>query len=113
MRILVTGNRPAVADLGRLLLEFGYEVVTHSGFETALPAWSHGDCEAALISIASSDPQPFAVVTAFRERRPHAPIVIVSEMALLEDRVYMNGGQRGLQVKLDPSKAASVLEAKR
>jgi len=87
MRILVTGNRPAVADLGRLLLEFGYEVVTHSGFETALPAWSHGDCEAALISIASSDPQPFAVVTAFRERRPHAPIVIISEMALLEDRV--------------------------
>src|SRR3954464_516047 len=87
MRILVNGSRPAVADLGRLLRWLGFEVVSHSGFETALPAWSHGNCEVALISAASSDPQPFAVVTAFREKRPHAPIVIVSEMGLLEDRV--------------------------
>ena len=87
MRILVTGNWPTVADLGRLLLEFGYEVETHSGFEKALAAWSHGDCEAALISVVRSEAEPFAAVTAFRERRPHAPIVVVSDMAQVEDRV--------------------------
>lgn len=35
----------------------------------------------------------------------------IEEMALLEDRVYMNGGQRGLQVRLNPRDAARVLEA--
>jgi Cys-tRNA(Pro)/Cys-tRNA(Cys) deacylase len=29
----------------------------------------------------------------------------IEEMALLEERVYMNGGQRGLQVRLDPNDA--------
>ena len=36
----------------------------------------------------------------------------IEEMALLEDRVYMNGGQRGLQVRLDPDDALKALEAK-
>ena len=36
----------------------------------------------------------------------------IEEMALLEDRVYMNGGQRGLQVRLDPNEALTALEAK-
>ncbi|MBS0419566.1 MAG: PAS domain S-box protein [Proteobacteria bacterium] len=87
MRILVTGHWPTVADLGRLLLEFGYEVATHSDIERALATWAHGDCEVALIAVARSDTQPFAPVTAFRDRRPHAPIVVVSDMAQVEDRV--------------------------
>jgi Cys-tRNA(Pro)/Cys-tRNA(Cys) deacylase len=36
----------------------------------------------------------------------------MEEMALLEDRVYMNGGQRGLQVRLDPNAALKALGAK-
>jgi len=87
MRILVTGNWPAIADLGRLLLDFGYEVATHSDFDRALAAWSHADCDAALISISRADVQPFAAVAAFRERRPHPPIVLVSELSEVEDRV--------------------------
>lgn len=37
---------------------------------------------------------------------------VMEEMALLEDRVYINGGQRGLQVRLDPNEALRVLGAK-
>jgi len=55
MRILVTGQWPSVAELGRLLLDFGYEVVTHSESDKALVAWSHGDCEAALLSVTRSE----------------------------------------------------------
>jgi PAS domain S-box-containing protein len=87
MRILLTGSLPAVADLGRTLLRFKYEVETHSNRETAVQAWAHGRCDAALFSIPRTDEQPFATVTAFRERRPHAPIVIVSDMNRVEDRV--------------------------
>jgi Cys-tRNA(Pro)/Cys-tRNA(Cys) deacylase len=36
----------------------------------------------------------------------------IEEMALLEDRVYMNAGQRGLQVRLDPNEALAALGAK-
>jgi len=36
----------------------------------------------------------------------------IEEMALLEDLVYMNGGQRGLQVRLDPNDAREALGAK-
>jgi len=36
----------------------------------------------------------------------------IEEMALLEDRVYMNGGQRGLQVRLSPHAALKALGAK-
>jgi len=35
----------------------------------------------------------------------------IEEMALLEDRVYINGGQRGLQVRLDPNEALRAAEA--
>ena len=35
----------------------------------------------------------------------------IEEMALLEDRVYLNGGQRGLQVRLDPNDALAALGA--
>ena len=48
------GHR-SVAELGRLLLDFGYEVVTHSESDKALVAWSHGDCEAALLSVTRSE----------------------------------------------------------
>lgn len=36
----------------------------------------------------------------------------IEEQALSEDRVYMNGGQRGLQVRLDPKAALKALNAK-
>ncbi len=36
----------------------------------------------------------------------------VDEAALAEDLVYMNGGQRGLQVRMKPADAVAVLKAK-
>jgi Cys-tRNA(Pro)/Cys-tRNA(Cys) deacylase len=33
----------------------------------------------------------------------------MEDMALLEERVYMNGGQRGLQVRLDPAQALQAM----
>ncbi len=38
--------------------------------------------------------------------------VVLEQSALGHPQVFMNGGQRGLQVKLDPRAAASVLDAK-
>jgi len=35
----------------------------------------------------------------------------LEEMALLEQRVYMNGGQRGLRVRLDPNDALAAMGA--
>lgn len=37
--------------------------------------------------------------------------VVMEEAALAHDYVFMNGGQRGLQVKLDPKQACEVLDA--
>ena len=37
--------------------------------------------------------------------------VAIEEQALLHDLVFINGGQRGLQVRLDPREAARVLKA--
>jgi Cys-tRNA(Pro)/Cys-tRNA(Cys) deacylase len=37
---------------------------------------------------------------------------VIEEAALAEPYVYINGGQRGLQVRLDPQDAARVLAAK-
>jgi Cys-tRNA(Pro)/Cys-tRNA(Cys) deacylase len=48
-------------------------------------------------------------ISPFGQKRP-APTAI-EEIALLEDRVYMNGGQRGLQVRLDPNDALTALGA--
>jgi Cys-tRNA(Pro)/Cys-tRNA(Cys) deacylase len=39
------------------------------------------------------------------------PKVAIEEQALAHDLVYINGGQRGLQVRLNPRDAAKVLEA--
>jgi Cys-tRNA(Pro)/Cys-tRNA(Cys) deacylase len=36
---------------------------------------------------------------------------VIEADALAEDRVYINGGQRGLQVRLDPTAARDVLKA--
>jgi Cys-tRNA(Pro)/Cys-tRNA(Cys) deacylase len=49
-------------------------------------------------------------ISPFGQKKP-VPTA-VEEMALLEERVYMNGGQRGLQVRLDPNDALRVLGAK-
>ena len=38
--------------------------------------------------------------------------VVIEEAALTHDYVFMNGGQRGLQLKLDPKQAREVLDAK-
>ena len=37
---------------------------------------------------------------------------VLEQSALGHEQVFMNGGQRGLQVKLDPRAAATVLDAK-
>ncbi len=36
---------------------------------------------------------------------------VIEEQVLAHDRVYMNGGQRGLQVRLDPRDAMALLKA--
>ena len=41
-------------------------------------------------------------------RRPKAAI---EEQAMAQDLVYINGGQRGLQVRLNPRDATKVLDA--
>jgi len=48
-------------------------------------------------------------ISPFGQKRP-VPTAM-EEMALLEDYIYLNGGQRGLQVRLDPNEALSVLGA--
>jgi Cys-tRNA(Pro)/Cys-tRNA(Cys) deacylase len=37
--------------------------------------------------------------------------VAIEEQALLQDLVYINGGQRGLQLRLAPREAARILNA--
>ena len=48
-------------------------------------------------------------VSAFGQMRP-VPVVL-EEQAMTHDLVYMNGGQRGLQVRLKPQEAAALLKA--
>jgi Cys-tRNA(Pro)/Cys-tRNA(Cys) deacylase len=48
-------------------------------------------------------------ISPFGQRKP-LPVVIEAD-ALAQDRVYINGGQRGLQVRLDPKVAKDVLKA--
>jgi Cys-tRNA(Pro)/Cys-tRNA(Cys) deacylase len=40
-----------------------------------------------------------------------APRVAIEETAMAHDLVYLNGGQRGLQVRLSPHDAATLLKA--
>jgi Cys-tRNA(Pro)/Cys-tRNA(Cys) deacylase len=46
-------------------------------------------------------------ISPFGQKKP-VPTAM-EEMALLEDRVYLNGGQRGLQVRLDPGAALAAM----
>jgi len=39
------------------------------------------------------------------------PRAAIEEQAMAQDLVYINGGQRGLQVRLDPHDAVKVLNA--
>ncbi len=48
-------------------------------------------------------------ISAFGHNRP--PRVAIEEQALDHALVYMNGGQRGLQVRLDPRVAVKLLNA--
>jgi Cys-tRNA(Pro)/Cys-tRNA(Cys) deacylase len=40
-----------------------------------------------------------------------APRAAIEEEAMVNDLVFINGGQRGLQVRLDPRDAVKVLNA--
>jgi Cys-tRNA(Pro)/Cys-tRNA(Cys) deacylase len=48
-------------------------------------------------------------ISPFGQTRP--PRVVIDERALAHALVYINGGQRGLQLRLAPKDAAHVLEA--
>jgi Cys-tRNA(Pro)/Cys-tRNA(Cys) deacylase len=48
-------------------------------------------------------------ISPFGQMRP--PRVAIEEVAMANDLVFINGGQRGLQVRLDPCDAAKVLNA--
>lgn len=48
-------------------------------------------------------------ISPFGQMRPVR--TAIEEQALAHDLVYMNGGQRGLQVRLDPRDAVAVLNA--
>jgi len=48
-------------------------------------------------------------ISAFGQMKP--PRVAIEAAAMAHDLVYMNGGQRGLQVRLKPGDAAAVLQA--
>jgi len=48
-------------------------------------------------------------ISPFGQTRP--PRAAIEQQAMAQDLVFINGGQRGLQVRLDPSDAARVLNA--
>ncbi len=48
-------------------------------------------------------------ISPFGQMRP--PRAAIEEQAMAQDLVYINGGQRGLQVRLNPHDAAKVLDA--
>lgn len=48
-------------------------------------------------------------ISPFGQSRP--PRVVMEEQALAHSHVFLNGGQRGLQVRLDPHDAAKALNA--
>jgi Cys-tRNA(Pro)/Cys-tRNA(Cys) deacylase len=48
-------------------------------------------------------------ISAFGQMKP--PRVAIEAAAMAHDLVYMNGGQRGLQVRLKPGDAATALQA--
>ena len=41
--------------------------------------------------------------------QPRSPCVVMEQAAILQAQVYINGGQRGLQVRLDPRDALRAL----
>lgn len=48
-------------------------------------------------------------ISPFGQMKP--PRVVIEEAAMAQDLVYINGGQRGLQVRLSPRDAAALLKA--
>ena len=48
-------------------------------------------------------------ISPFGQMRP--PRAAIEQEAMAQDQVYINGGQRGLQVRLDPHDAVKVLSA--
>ena len=48
-------------------------------------------------------------ISPFGQMKP--PRAAIEEQAMAHDQVYINGGQRGLQVRLNPRNAARVLSA--
>jgi two-component system OmpR family response regulator len=86
-RVLLSGSLTAVDELAHALRQLEYAVEIHTRVENAIQAWSRGHCEAALLSISEAQRQPFSVIRAFREQRPHSPILAVSSLTQLEERV--------------------------
>jgi Cys-tRNA(Pro)/Cys-tRNA(Cys) deacylase len=48
-------------------------------------------------------------ISPFGQRKPVR--TVIEQSALVYDQVYINGGQRGLQVRLKPGDARDVLKA--
>jgi Cys-tRNA(Pro)/Cys-tRNA(Cys) deacylase len=48
-------------------------------------------------------------ISPFGQMKP--PRAAIEEAAMAQDQVYINGGQRGLQVRLNPQDAVKVLNA--
>ncbi|TPQ36444.1 Cys-tRNA(Pro) deacylase, partial [Bradyrhizobium guangdongense] len=48
-------------------------------------------------------------ISPFGQRRPVK--TVIEQSALAQDQVYLNGGQRGLQVRLKPTDVRDVLKA--
>ena len=48
-------------------------------------------------------------ISPFGQRKPVR--IVIEQSALAQDQVYVNGGQRGLQVRLKPGDARDVLKA--
>ena len=48
-------------------------------------------------------------ISPFAQKKPSP--VVVDQAALAEPSVYLNGGQRGLQVELDPNDVVRALDA--
>ena len=48
-------------------------------------------------------------ISPFGQRRPVK--TVIEQSALAHNLVYLNGGQRGLQVRLNPRDAATLLKA--
>jgi len=86
-RVLLSGSFASVDELGHILRGLEYDVEIQRRTEDAIQAWSRGHCEVVLLVIAGDHSAPISAIKAFRGQRPHSPIMIVSSLTAVEDRV--------------------------